>query len=161
MFYVKTDGADNVLVYPYTLTDLRHDNPQTSFPSPITDEVAADFDCYPVTPSEQPPYDHTKNLTRTAVKAAFGWNEVWLETDATAEEIAQRIAQQEQSILQQRDQKLAESDWTQLLDSPVDQPAWAAYRTELRAIEQQVGYPWEVTWPTEPSTAYARTNSFR
>lgn len=31
-----------------------------------------------------------------------------------------------------RDRLLYESDWTQLLDAPVDQVAWAAYRQELR-----------------------------
>lgn len=152
MFYVKTDGQDSAVVYPYTLTDLRRDNPQTSFPDTITDEMAAAFDCYPVTPSEPPPYDHTKNVERTAVKTAFSWEEVWSETDATADEIAQRTTQKAQSIVEQRDQELSNSDWTQLLDSPVDQPAWAVYRTELRAIEQQSGYPWEVTWPTEPAS---------
>lgn len=31
-----------------------------------------------------------------------------------------------------RNQLLAESDWTQVDDSPVDKRAWAAYRQELR-----------------------------
>lgn len=152
MFYVLSDSASTVLKYPYTLTDLRLDNPQTSFPASITDEMAADFYTFPVTPSEQPPYDYTKNLERIAIKGVFNWDESWSETDATSEEIAQRTDQQARSIVQQRNQKLSESDWTQLLDSPVDQPAWAAYRAELRAIEQESGYPWEVTWPTEPAS---------
>ena len=31
-----------------------------------------------------------------------------------------------------RDRLLAASDWTQVADAPVDQPAWAAYRQALR-----------------------------
>ena len=32
----------------------------------------------------------------------------------------------------QRDRLLAESDWTQTNDAPVDQSAWATYRQQLR-----------------------------
>ena len=32
----------------------------------------------------------------------------------------------------QRDRLLAESDWTQTLDAPVDREAWATYRQALR-----------------------------
>lgn len=32
----------------------------------------------------------------------------------------------------QRDRLLAESDWTQTLDAPVDRAAWATYRQALR-----------------------------
>lgn len=31
-----------------------------------------------------------------------------------------------------RNRLLAESDWTQIADAPVDKAAWAAYRQELR-----------------------------
>ena len=31
-----------------------------------------------------------------------------------------------------RDRLLAESDWTQVNDAPVDQSAWATYRQQLR-----------------------------
>lgn len=50
-----------------------------------------------------------------------------------------------------RDQLLAESDWTQVADAPVDQTAWATYRQALRDIPQQAGFPENVTWPDEPN----------
>lgn len=53
-------------------------------------------------------------------------------------------------IRTERDTKLTESDWTQVIDAPVDQAAWATYRQELRDISTQVGFPSEVTWPTQP-----------
>lgn len=55
-----------------------------------------------------------------------------------------------ESIREDRDQKLIDSDWTQLLDVPVDQTAWAAYRQALRDIPQQDGFPFTVIWPEEP-----------
>lgn len=49
-----------------------------------------------------------------------------------------------------RNSLLSSSDWTQLNDAPVDQVAWAAYRSALRDITDQSGFPHTVVWPTEP-----------
>lgn len=49
-----------------------------------------------------------------------------------------------------RNQRLAECDWTQLPDASVDKTAWAAYRTALRDVPSQAGFPWEVAWPVKP-----------
>ena len=49
-----------------------------------------------------------------------------------------------------RDALLAESDWTQVADAPVDDVAWAGYRQELRDIPQQDGFPHDVIWPAKP-----------
>lgn len=50
----------------------------------------------------------------------------------------------------QRDRLLAESDWTQLPDAPVDRDAWATYRQALRDLPAT----WEpgptVTFPDKP-----------
>ena len=59
-------------------------------------------------------------------------------------------AQQAASVRSQRTQKLAESDWTQVADAPVDKAAWATYRQALRDVTTQAGFPWEVEWPTQP-----------
>jgi hypothetical protein len=52
-----------------------------------------------------------------------------------------------------RNKKLADSDWTQFTDSPLDADAklvWALYRETLRMVPQQAGFPWEINWPPEP-----------
>jgi len=49
-----------------------------------------------------------------------------------------------------RDSLLISSDWTQVMDAPVDQVAWATYRSLLRAVPQQSGFPHDITWPTKP-----------
>jgi hypothetical protein len=51
---------------------------------------------------------------------------------------------------QQRNALLAASDWTQVIDAPVDQVAWAAYRQELRDVTSQETFPTEVAWPVAP-----------
>ena len=53
----------------------------------------------------------------------------------------------------ERNQKLAESDWTQLPDAKttVNTEAWATYRQQLRNITEQTGFPWNVEWPVKPA----------
>jgi hypothetical protein len=46
-----------------------------------------------------------------------------------------------------RNTLLAETDWTQLPDSPVDPKAVQVYRQELRDITKQAGFPFKVVWP--------------
>ena len=54
------------------------------------------------------------------------------------------------NIRAQRNALLAASDWTQVIDAPVDQAAWATYRQALRDISAQAGFPQTVVWPTQP-----------
>jgi hypothetical protein len=49
-----------------------------------------------------------------------------------------------------RNKLLSASDWTQVVDAPVDKAAWATYRQELRDISAQAGFPATVVWPTQP-----------
>ena len=67
-----------------------------------------------------------------------------------AEYKAMKDAEQAKSVRQSRDAKLAECDWTQVADSPVDKAAWATYRQALRDLTTQSGFPWTIEWPTEP-----------
>lgn len=67
-----------------------------------------------------------------------------LEMKASSEENS------EQNVRNKRDAFLAQSDWTQVSDAPVDQSAWATYRQSLRDIPQQAGFPSNVVWPTKP-----------
>lgn len=53
-------------------------------------------------------------------------------------------------IRTERNAKLAESDWTQVADAPVDQAAWVTYRQALRDITNQESFPTNVAWPVRP-----------
>jgi hypothetical protein len=59
-------------------------------------------------------------------------------------------AEQAANVRNQRTEKLKDSDWTQLADSTADKTAWATYRQALRDITAQSGFPWTMTWPTQP-----------
>ncbi len=50
-----------------------------------------------------------------------------------------------------RNAKLAQSDWTQLPDAPVNKTAWATYRQALRDLPAQGGNADDATIPSVPS----------
>ena len=62
-------------------------------------------------------------------------------------------AEQAKSVRTQRDEKLKTTDWTQVSDAPVDKTVWATYRQALRDLTKESGFPWDMTWPTEPTGA--------
>jgi hypothetical protein len=70
--------------------------------------------------------------------------------DKTAEEIAADLNSKAAQIRSQRNQFLTATDWTQVLDAPIDRTAWAAYRQALRDITSQEDFPNNVVWPKNP-----------
>lgn len=83
------------------------------------------------------------NIPFTAAEEAE-WDAMEAEWAAGADD---RAAEE---VRTKRDSLLAESDWTQVADAPVDQAAWATYRQALRNIPAQDGFPTSVQWPVEP-----------
>jgi len=80
---------------------------------------------------------------------------IFTDRDTTAAEQeaaykASKDAEQAKSVRSSRNDKLKECDWTQITDATVDKVLWATYRQELRDISSQEGFPWTITWPTQP-----------
>lgn len=135
----------------YSIAELRSDNPKTSFPAVISDAVLAEHNVYPLQATERPEVDHTKNVIEGVPENTNGkWAQVWNIVDASAAEISERTTNQIFLIRVKRNKLLAECDWTQVADSPVDQEAWKAYRKALRDVPEQSGFPWNITWPVKP-----------
>lgn len=54
-------------------------------------------------------------------------------------------------VRQERNTKLAATDWTQTADAPQTlKDSYAPYRQALRDVPTQEGFPWTVTWPDAP-----------
>ena len=148
--YAKIQNG-SVVEYPYGLSQLQRDNPNTSFVLPLTQDILDLSGMVEVVLTDAPEFDHTQAVVETPPELVDGqWTQQWDVISASPEEIAQREASQGQNIRLQRNQKLAESDWTQLADSAVDKQAWAVYRQALRDVPAQAGFPWEVVWPEKP-----------
>lgn len=78
----------------------------------------------------------------------------WTATPRTADDIAAynaaKDAERARYVRQTRNQKLRDSDWTQITDATVDKTAWAVYRMMLRDIPEQNGFPNNIVWPDAP-----------
>lgn len=131
---------------------LRSDNPNTSFPAVLTPEIINDFGYDSVLEGPQPtlipPYQYAQRDGVVEVNGQWFTHYIAAEPDEDGK--AAMDAAQAERVREDRNQRLAACDWTQLPDAPVDAAVWATYRQELRDISSQAGFPWDVHWPAEP-----------
>ncbi len=94
--------------------------------------------------------EHTIYTTRWEKGDDYIYREVIVsETEDTT---AKRQVEQA-SARAMRDTLLADTDWTQLKDTSLDDQAmvhWQGYRQALRDVPQQAGFPLAVEWPEMP-----------
>lgn len=139
--------------FPYSIAQLKADNPNTSFPVVLSKETLAAFDVVAVRVQDPPAYDRRTQVIDRASSPVLLDGEWWITQTATAKPQEQIDAEREQAIVDikaDRDNALVASDWTQVADAPVDKAAWAAYRQALRDLPQQPGFPDTVVWPEQP-----------
>ena len=165
MLLVKTANGQ-VEQFPYTLGDLRRDNPQTSFPKRIGDAILASYGVFHVMPDAQPEHDP---LVQTVVRDDMPHRETRAKQADDLEPADVNVGetyetgrwvigytvenkpqdQAEQAVRSQRERLLADTDWMALSDNTMTE-AWASYRQALRDITGQAGFPYSVVWPTKP-----------
>ena len=144
MFVKVTSGQPSK--YPYTLGDLRRDNPRTSFPRVIPDETLAAYGVFRAVQTARPAYDSNTQRAIDTVEEVDGvFTQVWEIQNLPLETASANV----RAI---RDRLLVDSDWTQLPDSSADTAAWAAYRGALRDITTHANFPYLAIedWPTSP-----------
>lgn len=131
--------------------EFRASHPNTSFPPQLTAELLDSMGADVVLEGAQAQPTRYQVGFRDGVEQVNGkWYTKYSVADMDQEAKDALDAQQAALIRSQRTQKLAESDWTQVADAPVDKAAWAVYRQALRDVTTQTGFPWEVTWPAQP-----------
>lgn len=149
--YIKVSGS--VTTYPYTIQDLKSDNPNISFPNVLTDSVLNNFNVYSVIQVENGG-DYTKDYVEgTPTQSGSVYVQNWTESDASSEDIETRKNEKWEEVRDIRDNLLTQSDWTQFQDSPITGSLltdWQTYRQGLRDITSQEN-PYSLTWPTKPS----------
>ena len=136
-----------------TESQFRADNKNTSFPEVLTTEIITDFGYDPVLEGPQattvPPYQYSQR--DGVVKVGTQWFTKYVAITPDDDGKARMDAAQAQVVRSTRNKRLSDCDWTQLADAPGQtRSAWVQYRQDLRNIPQQSGFPWEITWPTEP-----------
>jgi hypothetical protein len=90
--------------YPYSISDLKKDNPQTSFSEKILESTLAEWNVFPVTSFEVPDYDlATERLEESTPVLINGqWTQVWNVVSLTPEEVLQMQNESAEQIRQQR-----------------------------------------------------------
>jgi len=150
MNYVKLHDDGAVAKYPYSYTQLRRDYPNTSFPQEPNDELLASWGVYPCVEIPQPPVTPEYRLERKEPQNVEGaWVVAWEAIALTDEEWADKLADEWAAVRAERNERLADCDWTQLPDAPVSTTTWAVYRQALRDITLQDD-PFNIQWPNTP-----------
>ena len=131
-----------------TESEFRALHPNTGFPIQLTEQIINDFGGDVVFEGPQAQPTRYQIGFRDGVELVNGkWFTKYSVADLDDDAIAAKDAEQAKAVRTQRNQLLAESDWTQLADAPVDKTTWSVYRQSLRDISSQKGFPWDVVWP--------------
>jgi len=150
MFAKITNGS--VDRFPYSVGDLRRDNPNTSFPKNISVQTMTSYGMVPVTQLAEPdhnPITHFVDYGPVPVRENGKWFLLPTVREFSAEQLADRHASAAASVRSTRSMLLAETDWTALSDVIII-PEMATYRQALRDITSQPGFPHNVSWPVKP-----------
>lgn len=92
------------------------------------------------------------------VMTGYTVNQELLDAWNTAHPDPAATEQQAAAVRAQRDKLLADTDWTQTLDAPIDaatREVMRTYRQALRDVPQQDGFPADVQWPELPEATKA------
>ena len=144
MRLIKSTTAGQITQFPYSVGTLKSDNPNTSFPADLTGVDLSAWHVYEVTTSEKPDYDHltqTRSLG-TPAYADGSWSVGYTVTNRSEADAAENIREK-------RDRLLQETDVFALSDRTLSD-AMRQYRSDLRDLPTQSGFPFTVTWPTKP-----------
>lgn len=162
MFVKITNGA--IDQYPYTVGDLRRENPNTSFPRVIPSEVLEAYGVFLVHEEPQPAYDSATQKVITGYVPELKGG-VWTLTKTVAslsdDEISKRADKAASDVRKKRDALLSNSDWVTI--KAVDKNAedslgiqvpivWLNYRQALRDITEHASFPYlsDSDWPVAP-----------
>lgn len=158
MFAKIIDGE--VVAFPYNAADLKRDNPNTSFPEVITEELLESYNIYRVVqadPPEESPSPYLNwELEETPVLVDGVWTLNWRTFEITQEVIDRDNEFFAFNYRRKRNSELLECDWTQVPDAPLTDSqvaAWATYRQALRDITSHANWPrlTDDDWPTKPN----------
>lgn len=137
--------AGELIKYPYSMAELRADNPNVSFSNEPNAESLEAFDVVIV--KQLPPGEFdplTQQLTpATPIFDGDEWTCGW-DISPRPEEAAAA------AIKDRRSKILAGTDWivTKSLETgePIP-PKYILYRQELRDLPDQEGFPYDIEWP--------------
>jgi hypothetical protein len=151
--YVKiTNGT--VDTYPYSVGQLRRDNPQTSFPKQIPTEMLEEYGVFAVATASMPDADPRTKIVSEATTPTLvdgAWVIGWTTTDKTAEQITEWDTNLATQNRDKRNTLLGQTDFYALSDNTMS-AEMTAYRQALRDITSHANWPnlEDADWPVAP-----------
>ena len=146
---------NSVSQYPYSIKSLKTAYPNVSFPKDLSSDILNVHNVYLVQKTDRPAVTYEQNAVEVNPVLENGeWVQKWNVEVSSSDEISSRISHETVAVRSQRDDRLKNSDWTQMPDSPLSDASkalWATYRQSLRDMTNQSGFPFSVTYPDEPS----------
>ena len=131
-------------------SEFRKLYPNTSFPQNINAETLNDFGATVVLEGPQASPTRYQTAFRDGVQQIDGqWFTKYSVADMNDEAKTAKDAEQAKSVRASRDDKLKATDWRFRSDMTPSQE-WKDYCQALRDLPSATGFPWDMTWPTEP-----------
>lgn len=149
---------NKVFQFPYSKELLKKDNLNTSFPKNMSTDALASWGVYPVIEGSKPTIDDkTQYLQQADIPILIDGN--WVlpyeaVTRSDSEQLAYNNKIKRLNVIQ-RNEKLQDTDWTQMPDSPLNDETktkYATYRQKLRNISDHQNWPHleDYDWPLTP-----------
>lgn len=86
--YIKFKDNE-IKQYPYNISQLYADNPNTSFPSSLPESLLAEYNIYTVETIKAPIVNYKQNLVEgTPINVDGVWKQTWVVSDKSSEEIS-------------------------------------------------------------------------
>lgn len=141
MFVKVTNGQPSK--FPYTLGELRRDNPNVSFPKTIPDATLEQYGVFSVKDTDAPKVDSkVKRLVKGVSLVDGTWTVTWTEQNLSEEAASDNVRGHRNTLLK-------DTDYLALSDNTLS-AEMATYRQALRDITSQEGFPYNITWPIKP-----------
>ena len=151
MWYVQAQG-DTFIRHIFDVEPTQWDADNYCYARRLTPEQVEHFGVHKKQIVTPPYHDAaTQHLEEGPALLIGGvWTQNYIVSDLSADESAAKVGAQWTVIRAERNRLLADCDWTQLPDVPVDAAAWATYRQALRDVTNQAN-PFAIVWPERPS----------
>lgn len=141
--YVKIKD-DGTVVFPYTFSDLRKENPKTSFTAEPSEALLREYNVFVVEQDEVPFCDRNLHTVKSELvplaSDRFAYKHTLVPTERKYAEKRMRV---------RRDRMLSATDWAGSSDVTMSDEM-RSYRQALRDITKQKGFPYSITWPEIP-----------
>lgn len=132
---------DGTKVFPYTISDLRKENPKTSFPAEISQEVLNKYNVFIVEEHERPFCDG--NLYKIESELVSSRRGGFVQKH-TLVPLPESHAAGRMRV--KRNRMLSDTDWAAGSDVTMSDEM-RSYRQALRDITKQDGFPYSISWP--------------